>query len=182
VREKVDSIIMIAQYCAIITCDGVSWRKSKLKTIITAFIVVLLAGCGSSVEKPKALVARIGADVLARDAIRTHLDFVTMQKAKGIPVDYDAHIPPEVWIGAIKDLTPVCVYYGGIGINIVVALKSDSDLEEGLYIVPYYSSSQPEDKGGFTLSSEPFQGGFPHGSIYTFTRDWKHNKGVERTR
>jgi hypothetical protein len=146
-----------------------------MKTTITAFVVVLLAGCVPSSETPKELVSRIGADILARDTVRTHMNFVAMHNAKSISVDYDARIPPEVWIGAVKDLVPVSLYYGGVGINIVVVLESDNDNETGLYIVPSYSSGRAEDQGGFTLSAEPFPGGFPHGSIYTFTKDLKYN-------
>ena len=156
-----------------------------MKTIITVFVVVLLAGCVSSIETSEELVARIGADVLAKDAVHTHMNFVSKYNAKGTPVDYDARVPPEVWVGTIKDLAPVHVYYGGVGINMAIALKLDHDTEEGLYIVPNYSSGLAEDQNGFSgfsLSSQPFQGGFPHGSIYTFTRDLKQNTGVERTR
>ena len=159
--------------------------ESKMKTTLAMFVFVLLAGCSSLSDPPKDLVPRIGADVLARDAFSMHTNFVATYNAKGIPADYNARIPPEEWVGAIKDLTPVYIYYTGVGINMAIVLKLDQDTEEGIYIVPNYSSGLAADQNGvsgFSLSSEPFQGGFPHGSTYTFTRDLKHNKGVERTR
>lgn len=150
-----------------------------MKTTLAVSILVLLAGCIRSSETPEERVARIGANVLAKDAVRTHMDFVAMHNAKGIPVDYDARIPAENWVGAIKDLAPAYVYYDDAGINMAIVLMSDHDTEEGIYVVPGYSSGSAENPNGISLSSKPVPGGSPYGSVYTFTRDLKQNSSMQ---
>ena len=140
-----------------------------MKAAIALSTIVLLAGCISPSETPEKLVARIGADVIVKDAFQTHLSFVATHNAKGIPVDYHARIPSDVWVGTIHNLAPAYVYYAGSGINMVVVLKSGHNTEEGLYIVPMYSSGLALSKNGFSLSAAPFE----RGNIYTFKRDLK---------
>jgi hypothetical protein len=162
-----------------------------MKTIIILLGHISLAGCASSHESSEELVARIGHDLLAKDALLTYKDYVAFNNAKETPAENEDRIPSELWVGSIQDLSPEYVYLSGT--NIVVVLKASRETEEGLYIVPPISSYVSSDQG-FVRSAVPQQRGFlhtyklpfvpQHGGLFlpnisTFTRDLKHNNTNE---
>ncbi|MBT3289514.1 MAG: hypothetical protein HN380_19370 [Victivallales bacterium] len=63
------------------------------------------------------------------------------------------HIPLSCWHKAIRELDPLYVYRHGF--NIVVALKREDDMEEGVYIqnpISSFAMSEGQEVDGFELA------------------------------
>ena len=93
-------------------------------------------------KEEQVLVDRIGAEKLAKGAMKTHLNVVNAANQKHIPVNYEGEIPREYWTKAIQDLHPLSVYYMG-GVNIAAALKYDVQGEVGIVIETLISNVGP---------------------------------------
>lgn len=100
-------------------------------------LMIGLAGVAQSADpqSPAAAVMRLGAAALVRDAWATQARLVKARRTS------TGDVPPEFWVGALKELNPRRVYLHRV--NVVAVLRAEGQSEEGLYICLPISSYIP---------------------------------------
>lgn len=88
-----------------------------------------------TIESPASALMRLGAAALVRDAWATQARLVKATRTS------TGDVPPDFWVGTLKELNPRRVYLHRV--NLAAVLRAEGQTEEGLYICLPISSYIP---------------------------------------
>ncbi len=121
--------------------------------VLTALILLsTLTGCNKINE------TNLSGDQRKRLVTAAHQTQDAHAKAAGEELRFECEIPEQFWAEPIRELKPVKVYNHHR--NVVIALKINGNVEEGLYFYTTISSYVFGDVEGFTFenfTSFPFK-------------------------